>query len=401
MRVRFAAHSLAALFALALGGACSSNDSDAEVQAQSVESFCEEYVSANCSTLSECCTQGIKFDSFECRRVGLASCLQMIGVEQVAAGQLRFDRDAAAACLVPASSCPSSATPKPPSHEQDLACRNMLTGHAPLGSGCTSDSDCAAVGEGAYPSCFRPGGVGDGVCAKTVVSTDGSCGFFVDDLELRACPEDRYCKAQPNSTPDEGAQGKARFDVRGSCQPFAKVGQPCGMVEGSDEIVPCEKGLACQYTGAEQPVCAQLKSKGQPCTSHSECAEGLVCNAQTFLCDDPQGGVPTGPGPFCYFGGNDSTDGGAEDSGPSCLSGGASCEAGVECCSGSCVGGVCQGGSECVEDGQFCTMNLNCCSGTCTDNVCGQATACVPQYGQCATTDDCCNGYVCDTGMCL
>ena len=193
MRMRFAAHGLAAILALALGGACSSNDdSTAEVQVQSIESFCEQYVTASCSTLSECCSKDTRFDAFECRRVGLADCLQKIGVDQVAAGKLHFDRDAAAACLVPPSSCPSAQAERAQSREQIIACNNMLTGPAPLGSGCMSDSDCAAVGENTYPTCYRPpASAGGGVCAKTIVSTDGSCGFFVDELEHRICPEDR------------------------------------------------------------------------------------------------------------------------------------------------------------------------------------------------------------------
>jgi len=161
------------------------------------------------------------------------------------------------------------------------------------------------------------------------------------------------------------------------------------------------KGLACQYTGAEQPVCAQLKTKGQPCTGPYECAEGLECNPQTYLCDDAQDSTPTGPSPFCYLASDDKADSGTDDGGPTCKTGGQICEEDGDCCSGSCIGGMCVAEGECLGNGQFCTQNADCCTGTCIDNICGEPSACVPQYGQCTTTFDCCDGLVCDTGMCL
>lgn len=404
--MRLARHGLIAFFALALAGACSSkDDASAEAELQSAQEFCEKTVTASCGALVDCCANGTKFDSFECRRVQLASCFDTLGVHQITAGQLKFDSAAAAICLAPITACPSAVpSPSGASREKMIACQNVLTGQAPLGAGCTNDSNCAAVGADAYPSCYRPQSMGTGVCAKTVFSTDNSCGFFADALEHRLCPEDKQCVIPETALPPEDAQGKARFDVRGTCKPLAQVGQPCGPSETGNVYIECAKGLVCKYTGAAQPVCAQPKMKGQDCTGHDECADGLICSPDTFLCDDITDSSPKPDGLYCYVptnaGGPDGGQGGA-GGGPGCSSNGDDCMYDNECCSGSCGGGTCMPAAECLDDGAFCTSSEQCCYGPCNNNECNGSSTCAPQFDSCTSSDDCCSGLYCNSNMCM
>lgn len=398
--MRFAPHALLAAFALVFTAACSSsNEPSAETERQSAEEFCEEVVSASCSTLSTCCSGGTDFDTFECRRVSLANCFDALGVNySYSASHLRFDHEAAATCLAPLTSCPSARDEIPsPSSEKAIACRNVLTGHAPLGAGCSVDLDCASVGPAAYASCYRPptAGMGvSGVCAKAVTSTDNSCGFFADSLEYRLCPDDFTCVIPESALPAEDAEGKARFDLRGSCRAPAQVGQPCGPADAGG-YVECAKGLICRHTGAAQSVCAQPKIKGQECTSSSECADGLECNPDTYLCDDPID-QPQAAGLYCYAPPQTQTPG------PVCLGAGDHCGQGEPCCAGlTCDGGVCSPNQQCVDDGGFCVSNGDCCDAVCTNNVCGDANACSSLYEPCVGSSDCCGTLVCDSGMCL
>lgn len=398
--MRLARHGLVAFFALALAGACSSKDDNAErdEELQSAEDFCAESVATTCAALAGCCANGTKFDAFECKRVNLATCFEAVGIKEVHSGAFKFDREAAARCLTPITSCPSAqSASKEPSQAEMIACNSVLTGFAPLGAGCTSSSDCAAVGEGAYPSCFRPAGssVG-GVCAKTMYSTDGSCGFFADSLEHRLCPEDKQCHIPLSAIPSADAQGKARFDIRGTCKPLAQVGQPCGPSEAGDYL-ECAKGLNCKYTGTTQSVCAQPLTKGQACSSSEECATALWCNPQTGLCDD----LPDSPkqdGAYCYAA-STAGDGGLGDGG-NCSPENAACSAGTDCCSGVCdpYSGTCAPGS-CSQVNAYCTSNGECCSGICSNNLCS-APSCVPTYGACSFDYDCCSG-MCNSGTCL
>lgn len=411
--MRLARHSFFAFFTLAVVGACSSNDDSAlqDEAAQSVEEFCTSSVATTCQTLASCCGSGTKFDAFECRRVNLASCLESIGVKDVHAGRVKFDRDAAATCLAPATSCPSAHSETQASREQAIACRNVLTGFSPEGAGCTSDSDCAAVGPNAYPSCFKPPATsGSGVCAKTVFSNDGTCGFFTDKLEYRLCPDDKQCEIPESALPPIDAEGKARFDVRGTCKALAQVGQPCGATEGGG-YAECAKGLVCKYTGAAQTVCVQPKTKGQDCTASEDCAIGLYCNPQTYLCDTPSDAdKPTGL--FCYVAvdvqdggvdedGGDSDGGGGSGGGQGCTPMNGSCSSGAECCSGMCQGGKCVIETQCLPDGQSCTSGSQCCAGTCNSGMCNGIGTCVAQYGACTSTSQCCSGFTCNSGMCL
>jgi hypothetical protein len=59
----------------------------------------------------------------------------------------------------------------------------------------------------------------------------------------------------------------------------------------------------------------------------------------------------------------------------SCASIGQSCGSPSQCCSGSCVGGLCSTGSSCTLAGQSCTSGSECCSGSCVGSQCALCPA--------------------------
>lgn len=399
----FARHGWTGLLAIALLGACGKGDGGGSAAAavQSAENFCVQAVGAKCSALGGCCQNGTQFDPFECKRSELEACLGMVGVAKVHGGELKFDPAAAKACIG-ATSCPTPGTTAAPDPVTTIACNNVLTGYSPLGAGCLSDSECAAPGGGSYPKCFQPG-PGDGVCAKAIFSTDGTCGFFADALELRVCPNGGTCTIPPNAIPPN-AEGKARFDLHGTCTPLAQAGQPCGVLDGGATI-DCAPGLTCQSLNGSQPVCTQPKTQGQQCAQSNECATYLWCNPQTHACEQ-QPGVSVGDGQYCYHSGvgggagagGAGGSGGFGGAGGACQVNGGSCAYSSDCCSGSCQEGYCSP-SSCLNDGNYCSSASQCCSGQCSNGICG-APSCGQTGSYCTSSSQCCSGLTCNNYAC-
>ncbi len=83
-----------------------------------------------------------------------------------------------------------------------------------------------------------------------------------------------------------------------------------------------------------------------------------------------------------------------------CAGGGGGCTSSLDCCSLSCVGGICQ--TACMSDGQTCTSNGECCSGTCTGGTCAKlpsASSCSTAGNSCASDGTCCSN-LCTGGKC-
>lgn len=78
-----------------------------------------------------------------------------------------------------------------------------------------------------------------------------------------------------------------------------------------------------------------------------------------------------------------------------CTPNGGPCMTGPNCCSGTCVGGVCQ--NACTPDGGMCNSSFECCSGSCNGGVCQEA--CSPDGTTCGSDPECCSGN-CIGGFC-
>ena len=78
---------------------------------------------------------------------------------------------------------------------------------------------------------------------------------------------------------------------------------------------------------------------------------------------------------------------------------GSACATGTDCCSGTCVGGVCNLGA-CVADGQACSASADCCGGSCVGGACAALSGdCKSLNNPCNSASDCCSG-LCTNGQC-
>lgn len=108
----------------------------------------------------------------------------------------------------------------------------------------------------------------------------------------------------------------------------------------------------------------------------------LVIGGGVIVAGGIAAGVAAGSG-----GGGD--DGG--DNPPQCRDNGETCN--DDCCEGlECLSGVC-----CSPDGNSCSSNAECCSASCINGLCGQ---CADIGGSCGSNSDCCTGLSCDASTC-
>jgi hypothetical protein len=84
-----------------------------------------------------------------------------------------------------------------------------------------------------------------------------------------------------------------------------------------------------------------------------------------------------------------------------CADANAACQAGTDCCTGSCVNNKCAA-TQCVSDNGTCAVDTDCCSG-----MCSGSKTCTPLNNLCKTTGntcgastECCSGYCNSANIC-
>lgn len=182
-----------------------------------------------------------------------------------------------------------------------------------------------------------------------------------------------------------GARTLHQDDTDGVCALYNK---PCSCVTTND----CIAGDICQ-----SGVCRNV-----PCTSDTNCQDGLICQTSTGKCIVPPctDDASCGEGYFCE------ADGSCKSRCPVCRS----CTTNNECgganavClqNGKCVvfcqeGGLCPGDSECYNvQGNYLCLNAN----ADTAGICPDGYSCY-DAPQCTTNDDCNPGDTCQQGTCV
>lgn len=263
--------------------------------AKSAEGFCQSWVEDTCKAIAGCCKSGKTYDEDQCHIELSKQCLDALDLEQVHSGERVFDSGAASECFGSIETCADMEAlgSNDIGYDRAKACKNMVTGYRPAGAACGSDKECQQSGDYAY--CYDPGS-GAGVCV-TVVLDEAKCSFSFDENELRICPEGKYCdvagfKPSPTAPPTSRA-----FEFSASCKPNVGAGGKCVTTDG--DLLPCAKGLYCDYAAATDATCKTRKSAGAACNYSLECADGLSC-------DSNPGGMgetcqaTTANGAFCF-----------------------------------------------------------------------------------------------------
>jgi hypothetical protein len=230
-----------------------------------------------------------------------------------------------------------------------------------IGKNATTDglADCESTSlTGAAPTC------GDGEINQPEEGCDSTCEF--SPLECRppgtanecTCCSDGFPSAAPCCNPSAVAiiyPPNDKVCVPTGCAPpdSCREGDTC---RGDQSCCSTNGGNLCMQAYA--PPFVNTMVPLVPCCAGLECRraalpEGARCCASGGTSCAADGDCCTG---HC-------TGGTCE----ACRAGGAGCGTASECCSGSCTSGTCDA---CAAAGTFCTSNVTCCSGTCAGFQC-------------------------------
>ena len=239
----------ALLFAVLVQG-CGGSSTDSSVVP--FDQLPDQFASAICDNIGGCCqAASISFDLATCKANAKAFIQQGL-VAQVNANALRYDANAAEACLTAFADEVKSC--RDDHHASDEVCNRAFAGAVPIGGACTTGNECAAPP------------VGSAQCAFDSTVTQGKC-----ELSSVATP---------------GAHGKLGQACIGSCD----AGGDCsGGFAGSGETVSAicyvDDGLYCAGS-----ICQPLNDLGKPCAAFEGCVAGAYCgDANTCVAQKPDG----------------------------------------------------------------------------------------------------------------
>jgi len=405
------------------GGACVQIDGDCSEPSECCSGICTSgkctpIPNATCKSQGEACTQGLDCCSKNCRdnvcrvasfcSAGGDICYEALdccnGVCEGATGgapgtcAATVSVPGATGCTMGGEPCTDSGTCC--SH----LCTDLGTGVAScvLGSGCrergeicSKREDCCgwqtsgvlcvlATTDPPVGRCSNPQG-----CQPV----GNCCGAFGDNCRQACCDGQKaVCQLDQSGLPRCMGGGGVCKNGYDGLDPLCCIpqGEQCSFRDQCCELNPCIQGPDGLYR-CVAPTCLAAGSTCTPggmgaqgCCNGLECLSagefGTVCRVRTPPLSGADAGTPD-------------SDGGSADAGPSCLPNTQACSAGAECCSGTCIGGVC---GTCKTDGNTCGGNSECCSGACFNGVCHAPYTCVAEGGTCSGTSECCYGTTCN-----
>jgi hypothetical protein len=208
-----------------------------------IDDLVGDYNAAQCGMFARC---HLASDLAYCMAQGMMSDVLAAKVAAALAGKLRYDGNAARACLDAwASEACDAWQGTELSISLSSSCSQIFSGgFVADGAPCTTDQECVS-GSACVVSNHCPG----------ICTSSGSPIECVDDSQ---CPKGRVCASS------------------GACLALASPapsGQPC------DRLNPCKPGLYCCQPGYCSPtsVCLPLVTEGGDCGSLNDCADGLIC----------------------------------------------------------------------------------------------------------------------------
>jgi hypothetical protein len=129
----------------------------------------------------------------------------------------------------------------------DSVCAQVFAGRAAEGAACTSDADCAVIGD----VCASAPGITGRTCAHpTQKQLNDVCADPGD-----VCPANAYC---------------APLGATSKCVPAQMNTQACSATQPCVSVDYCDNG-----------TCAPLATQGAPCTTSANCMPGLFCDTYT------------------------------------------------------------------------------------------------------------------------
>lgn len=206
-------------------------------------------------------------------------------VADVKAGKVKFNADAAAACIdgVRAESCSISLS------KGIQACQDAFQGLVADGGACFTDVDCVSERCALTTSCM-------GTCspAPTVVPVGGDCSQGTNHV----CDAASYCKAgmAPGSgtcTATSAVGAACTYSFECAARAFCNLGTCVTTlpIEGQacdpNSFISCDRGdLSCQpaMPGAATGTCTPRGTVGAACADDSACLSYEFCNSDTMTC---------------------------------------------------------------------------------------------------------------------
>lgn len=261
-----------------------------------VQAFYDKLAPVYCAKLEDCCSAtGTVDPQNDCKTfMGTFGGLEMQHL--VDDGQVKFDTDAAAACLSALKAMDNVCGDTGGSAD----CAGAFIGLVADGGACTSDSACAAPG-GGIAECEIAGEDEKGTCnahprLKVGQTCDRDCHGTTDTYScftLDAAPGKGDCFLEDGLRCDA-----ATF----KCVALATDGGAC---QSSSD---CAQGLYCTSPDA---VCRPLVAVGGACTADSDCVENICDEAHTCVaplsvgatCDTNAFSNVCGSGAWCDEGG--------------------------------------------------------------------------------------------------
>jgi hypothetical protein len=224
-----------------------------------------------------------------------------------------------------------------------------------------------------------------------------SAGFLV--ASFAGCGSDNNV----GITDADGGEGGDLEGSTGNTDGNSTVGDGGGVTDGSNFF---EGGIIPDASRADTGTCGALNSG---CAASADCCSAN-CDKTTMKCAVASSFCRQ-PGASCLTGLDCCTGSciGGKCSMNQCVANTGACMQNGDCCSGSCApnpagGGICAaiigpgGGGVGGTTNQPCTSNGMCVSGFCNNGTCENPSYCVQDGDACGTSADCCGGICTKTG---
>jgi hypothetical protein len=302
-----------------LGAAVGQAGCEPQLTYVSKDHFAAEYAQALCTSLQPCCAENGVGYSYTACAAGWQAAVNGILFGPDATGN--YDTTVATSCIAQVRAAQgASCQPGPGTLSAARAtCEAIFAGEVPLGSPCTSETQCAQMDGSVITCAIVPGDAGGGggselplaapgvtvqgglnvslqnvpVCVQLPASDAGATAppcTSDTTAHTDTCAAGTYCDPTKNTClPTNAVGGLCDSVVLGSCQPgnycVATPGMATGTCAAAGPIgSPCTAAAMCDSTGTcVSGACVAIKKPGQPCTSDSDCSIG-VCDPTTKTC---------------------------------------------------------------------------------------------------------------------